>query len=256
MPIPSVPYYDGYNLFFVCLNSLTPYVRRRFGLLVYSYVTLHLERYAFYLAAALTVFIFSLYLLDFSYWDSKMGKILRKIYWAIFITGNMLLCLFLSGEYPYMPICVFAVITPLWLNLVKQLVYTEKDARVFVSWLSGPLFFISLLTFFVWLTWTFLDDLNEWNEVTRLALAEQTGCDANFEDFPNCTAIESEEVCYELWYSSVEPPTIIFPPGCDETCVGVYDDCINPFILWVGPLLMSICTFFLSFFSTFLRTGT
>ena len=34
----------------------------------------------------------------------------------------------------------------------------------------------------------------------------------------------------------------------------MYSDCVNGFFLWVGPILISMCTIFLSFFCTFLRT--
>ena len=33
----------------------------------------------------------------------------------------------------------------------------------------------------------------------------------------------------------------------------VYDECLNTFIVWSGPLLMSVLYFFMSFFTHFLR---
>eukprot|EP00567_Pseudictyota_dubia_P016077 CAMPEP_0197436476 /NCGR_PEP_ID=MMETSP1175-20131217/3917_1 /TAXON_ID=1003142 /ORGANISM="Triceratium dubium, Strain CCMP147" /LENGTH=900 /DNA_ID=CAMNT_0042965775 /DNA_START=350 /DNA_END=3052 /DNA_ORIENTATION=+ len=252
--VEPLPWDTFFKISLICAIPAAVYIllftRMGFGLSVFQFVAGHMEQYAYYLAAALTGFIFSLYMLDFSYWETKCGKIMRRISWGIFVLGCMVVILFLSGEYPYGPICLFAVLTPMWLVLMKHLFYDRKSTRVYVSWLSGPLFFVSLLTVLLWLIWTFLRDENEWNEVTRLEAAEETGCEPNFEEYPDCQNSEGD-VCFEVVPT---PPDVIFPEGCDEECVKVYDQCLNTFILWVGPLLVSLALFFLSFFCTFLRT--
>mmetsp|Transcript_20778 Transcript_20778/g.60442 ORF Transcript_20778/g.60442 Transcript_20778/m.60442 type:complete len:916 (-) Transcript_20778:1865-4612(-) len=252
--VEPLPWDTFFKISFICAVPAAAYVLlftlMGFGLSVFQFVSGHMEQYALYLAPVLVAFIFCLYMLDFSYWDSKIGQVMRKLSWGIFVLGCMVVILFLSGEYPYTPICLFAVLTPMWLVLAKHIFYDRKSTRVYVSWLSGPLFFVSLLTVMVWLIWTFLRDENEWNEVTRLEAAEETGCEPNFEDYPECQNSE-RDVCFELVPS---PPDVIFPDDCDEKCVEVYDGCLNTFILWVGPLLVSLALFFLSFFCTFLRT--
>lgn len=252
--VEPLPWDTFFKISLICAVPAAAYVllftKMGFGLAVFQFVSGHMEQYAYYLAAALTAFIFCMYMLDFSYWDSPCGKITRRISWGVFVVGCMVVILFLSGEYPYGPICLFAVLTPMWLVLMKHAFYDNKSTRVYVSWLSGPLFFVSLLTVLLWLIWTFLRDENEWNEVTRLEAAEETGCEPNFEEYPECQNSEGD-VCFELVPS---PPDVTFPEGCDETCIEVYDGCLNTFILWVGPLLVSLALFFLSFFCTFLRT--
>lgn len=252
--VEPLPWDTFFKVSLLCAIPAAAYVllftKMGFGLPIFQFVSGHMEQYAYYLAAVLTVFMFILYMMDFSYWNTTCGKIARKTSWGIFVVGCIIVILFLSGEYPYGPICLFAVLTPMWLVLMKHAFYDNKSTRVYVSWLSGPLFFVSLLTVMLWLIWTFLRDENEWNEVTRLEAAEETGCEPNFEDYPACQNDEGG-VCFELVPS---PPDVTFPDDCEETCIEVYDGCLNTFILWVGPLLVSLALFFLSFFCTFLRT--
>ena len=59
-------------------------------------------------------------------------------------------------------------------------------------------------------------------------------------------------VCFEI----IENPlSFHFPTeDCDIDCPqNVYDDCLNAFILWAGPVMVSMVLFFLSFFCTFLK---
>lgn len=80
-------------------------------------------------------------------------------------------------------------------------------------------------------------------------------CEPNFDLYPDCRKEEgSEEPCFYVeTIDSIE--YITFPQGCDGSCTGVYDDCLNGFILWVGPLLITFTMFFLGFFCTFFREG-
>eukprot|EP00586_Coscinodiscus_wailesii_P003085 CAMPEP_0172490614 /NCGR_PEP_ID=MMETSP1066-20121228/21102_1 /TAXON_ID=671091 /ORGANISM="Coscinodiscus wailesii, Strain CCMP2513" /LENGTH=555 /DNA_ID=CAMNT_0013259167 /DNA_START=665 /DNA_END=2329 /DNA_ORIENTATION=- len=80
-------------------------------------------------------------------------------------------------------------------------------------------------------------------------MASKVGCKADFEKFPDCKAKDGE-VCF-----SVVNNTINFPneSECPRECENIYESCLNPFIVWSGPMLISILYFFLSFYSTFLR---
>lgn len=140
--------------------------------------------------------------------------------------------------------------------MISQAVfYRTRDTRLFVSWLSGPLFFISMLTAIAFITWICLDYDNEWNAVTKVEAAERTGCEANYDNYPNCVADDgSGNTCFYVDYSS-DRQELMFPENCDKMCLNVYQKCANGFILWAGPVLMCLSMLFLSFFCTFLRTG-
>ena len=221
-----------------------------FGIDCFYYLADRYSEYASVVGIATVAFIAIMYLFDFTEWQSRAGKVFRKTTWWIFVVGITMLVLLLTGEYPYGPICLFAFLTPMWLVTVKNVFYSDVRTRTYVSWLSGPLLFISLLTGIVWFIWTFLRDENEWNEITRVTSAEAAGCEPDLETYPECASANNpEEACF-----TTDGHEIIFEDGCDETCVSVYENCINTFILWVGPLLVGLVLFFLSFFCAFLRT--
>lgn len=226
------------------------FTKMGFGLDIFSFLS-KCEKNAYWLAGALVGLFLLLYIFDISYWKSKLGKACRYMGYLILLLGTIAFVLFISTEHPYGPICLFSVLTPMWLILTKELFHPQKNTRVYVTWLTGPLFFISIVTLLVWFVWTFLGDANEWNEVTRLADAEESGCEPDFTDYPDCRKSEgSDEVCYEIDRTNYK---IIFPEGCDEVCTEVFESCLNTFILWVGPLLAALSLFFLSFICSFLR---
>ncbi len=123
-----------------------------------------------------------------------------------------------------------------------------------MPWLSGPLFFNAVVIMALWVYWTFYSDANEWTENTRLADAQVSGCLPDLETYPECEG-EHNSVCFKVDPKKPNPPE--FGKDCPEICVDVYDQCSNMFIVWVGPFLVSLGLFFLSFFASFLRkTGT
>eukprot|EP00985_Skeletonema_marinoi_P027705 scaffold23155_cov183-Skeletonema_marinoi.AAC.1 len=103
------------------------------------------------------------------------------------------------------------------------------------------------------MAWVFVDPENQWSLLKRMESAEQSGCVPNYEEYPDCRkgGVNStqEQTCF-----FIENGELVFPEGCDQSCTGVYNDCTNGFILWVGPVLVGMTMFFLSFFCTFLRT--
>ena len=249
--------------------------------------------YASLVGTATAVFFLVLYMLDAD--SCRRHPYVQRICGLILILGICLTLLFMVGDYPYGPICLFAFVTPLWLITLNQFqIMGRIRTRVYVTWLSGPLFFISVLVGITWLIWTFLDEENGFNQTTKAIFAEATGCEANLVDYPNCSAAaaavsnntgsgtsqisangtstdgstmategstltevleddEEEALCFETVES---PPSIIYADGCDASCPqDVYSGCLNAFILWGGPLLVSLVLFFLSFFSTFLRSA-
>jgi len=224
-----------------------------FGLSTFYYFSQLYNVFAFLLAVSLFLFMLFLYIMDISYWNSKIGQWTRALCLFLAITGVGTLLLFISGNYPYGPIALFTVTMPLWLILARFLFFRSIHMRIFVSWLGAPLFLVSLLVFCSWVTWTFWDEENSWDLLTRLTEADETGCVPDFTDNEDCKASDSnsQEVCFYVVESA-----IVFPEGCDLTCTSVYNNCLNTFVIWVGPLLVSVSLLFLSFFASFLSSDS
>ena len=226
-----------------------------FGEQIYYTIAIEMGHHAYALALGLALLIFALYMLDGDEWTSPCANIFLDFCILAIVCGFVLLVLLIADRFPYGMVCLFAVFHPLWLLALKLMCYDEKDTRTFMSWLSGPLFFISIIIAATWTAWAFSDPDNEWNIVARVVAAERTGCVPNYENYPECrNEAGSEETCFYVEKNDGKE-VFVFPEGCDQSCTNVYDDCLNGFILWVGPVLISMTTFFLSFFCTFLRTG-
>ena len=225
-----------------------------FGEEVYYAIADEFGEYANTLAYGLAIFIFVLYMLDADQWSSMIGTVILDFSVLIVVAGFVLLVLLLAYQFPYGMVCLFALFNPLWLLTVKLVVYTGKSTRVFVSWLSGPLFTLSALIGLTWALWVFADPSHQWNEVARINAASYSQCEPNYELYPDCKTEGSNETCFYMETVNGRD-NLIFPEGCSQSCTNVYDDCLNGFILWVGPVLVSMTMFFLSFFCTFFREG-
>ena len=237
-----------------------------FGEDLYYATAERIGEYAYGLMLCLTAFVFLLYLLDADQWTSARGRMLLHACIVVVLGAVVLLVLLIADEFPYGMICLFAVTYPLWLLGLRLLgCYARVDARTYVSWLSGPLFYLSLVGWGAWIAWVFVDPDHEWNVVARVVAAERTGCAPAYEDFPGCAAVETAttptgaappepDTCFHVTKVGRQEE-LVFPEGCDPDCVHVYGDCLNGFILWIGPVLVTMTVLFLSFFCTFLRSG-
>ena len=267
------------------------------------------EDWASTMGGATAMYFLIMYILDADAWTRYLW--LQRFCGMILVLGVIFTVLFMVGDYPYGPICLFAALTPLWLITLNQLNFVGRiRTRVYVNWLSGPLFAVSVIIGLTWLIWTFVREENEYNTATKAVFAQATGCEPNLIDFPECSAtyawlnstatttatitttnsttmmgsmsssnstdnttvsmdddlitttgtispsvevsIDENALCFEVVES---PPSFIYADGCSPSCsTDVFDDCLNGFILWAGPLLVSLVLFFLSFFCTFLRS--
>ena len=226
-----------------------------FGEQIYHTIATELGHLSSGLALALFALAFALYMLDANEWTSRCGSVFLDICILAIVCGVVLLVLLITEDYPYGMVCLFAVFHPLWLLALKLSCYGSKENPTFVSWLSGPLLLVSVLIGIAWMAWVFVDPDNEWNILARVAAAERTDCPPDFTALPDCRREGSpEEACVSVDKSGGQE-VFVFPEGCDQTCTGVYSDCLNGFILWLGPVLIGLTSFFLSFFCTFLRTG-
>merc|ERR1712165_176716 len=115
----------------------------------------------------------------------------------------------------------------------------------YICWLSGPFLFVSTIIFIAWVAWALSDIEHEWNSIMKLVDAIESGCKPNFEDREYCRLDENNDVdaCFNV---NITEASLMFPNGCQQSCTDVYDDCLNTFILWVGPFLVSLGLCFLS----------
>lgn len=210
--------------------------------------------YAYIFAGILAITGFFFYILDIGEWNSAVGNMIRFTFTMFMFAIFVIIVLLVSNEHPFGLISLYALFNPLWMLGVKNIFYRKRDARTFVSWLSGPLLLISLLTIASFIVWVCLNYDNQWNDVTKVEAAIRTGCEANFDDYPTCMSDDgSGTTCFYVDYDS-EPQELLFSENCDHSCTNVYNGCSNGFILWAGPVLMCLSMLFLSFFCTFLRT--
>lgn len=222
-----------------------------YGDVLYYSFTKKFGDYSSVVAEGLIISAFLFYILDIDEWNSAIGNVVRFLCVSLLFFGFSSLVLLVSNQYPYGIITLFALIDPLWLLIVKTLFYRSVDTRTYVSWLSAPLFFTSILTAVAFIIWVFMDSGHAWNSVTRVNAAEKTGCVPDFDEYPDCMSQDgSGETCF---YSF--DLTLYFPDDCDPACLNVYSECVNGIVLWAGPLMMCVSMLFLSFFCTFLRTG-
>mmetsp|Transcript_16023 Transcript_16023/g.30228 ORF Transcript_16023/g.30228 Transcript_16023/m.30228 type:complete len:866 (-) Transcript_16023:328-2925(-) len=230
------------------------FTKMGYGISTYYYLSENYEKYAGYLGFSIALGAFLLYLFDCFYWSSHTGIWLRRTFITLLIVGIGFFTLFTSGQYPYGPVALFVVLVALWLIMIGKVVYKDIAPKVYVSWLSGPLFFVSLVVFLSWFIWTFLREENEYNLIVSLAEAEKSGCEPNFADYPDLNCGDGMGgVCFT---ADIESGSLTFADGCDQMCTQVYSQCYNTFIIWVGPFLVSLGLLFLSFFATFLRPGS
>ena len=225
-----------------------------YGLNTFYYLSEHYEKYAPVLGVAVAIFLFVLYLLDFTDWKSTRGKIFRTLSIAILSLGIMFTVLFYTGKHPYGPIAVYTIFTPFWLVWTKQIFYPRKAMKTYIKWHGGPLLFVSFVILTMWIIWILISKDHEWNDVMRLADAEKSGCNPDFTKHQECRAPGTDDkVCFIV---DAQNNDILFPKDCPSTCTEVYKKCSNTFILWVGPLLVSISLIFTSFFTTFFKADT
>lgn len=255
---PKVEPISSFNFFLITFFAAIPtalyfvaFTKFGYGLQIFYFLSEHASYYGYWLGLLLVPYAFLLYLYDFYYWDNegKCGDIAKKVCVAILAIGMSVVSILVASDFPYAPICLYVIMLPLWMIVIGEMFYSNIRLKRFITWLSGPLLLLSMLVFTSWIVWILWDEKNEWNPTIGLSEADDSGCDPDFEQYPDCQD-EDGGVCFTFTNSDT---VIHFPEGCDKSCVAVYDACLNTFILWAGPLLASCGLLFLSYFSTFLR---
>lgn len=227
------------------------FTRMGYGLDTLAFIDNNCSEEAWKLFVGIAGFAFFLYLFDCYYWESPLGRAAKVVCTTILLLSASAFVLFISGTYPYGPISLYIIINPIYLVIMKSMCFREKETRTYVSWLSGPLFFVSLVTLITWMVWTLQSGDNEWTPKTHIRDAEAASCPLQMEGNEDCFV--GDNVCFSIDADSTTLE-VELPDGCNQNCEKrVYSDCSNPFIIWAGPFLVSVGLLFLSFFCTFLR---
>jgi len=228
-----------------------------YGELFYYQLSYKFGDSSYIFAGTLIISAFFFYILDIGEWNSAFGKMFRFICILAMFATFVVLVMLVSNEHPFGLISLFALFNPLWMLGVKSIFYRSRDARTFLSWLSGPLLLVAVCTIGAFIGWIAADYDNEWNAVTKIEAAQRSGCEPNFDNYPNCAAEDGAGGYTTCFYvdDTNDHQQLIFPDGCEQSCTNVYNDCANGFILWAGPILMCLSMIFLSFFCTFLRSN-
>ena len=231
------------------------FTRIGFGESFYYALSHQFGGHAYIPAIILGVYGFIFYILDIDQWNTTVGNVYRGLSMAAMFLLFVYLIMLVSNKFPYGVIALFALFQPLWLLSVKTFIYKTTETRIYLNWLSGPLFLASFLTIIGFVVWVSSDYVNQWNQVTKVMAAEHTECSPNYANYPNCMSANGfGDACFRA-NELVYPPVLVFENNCEYTCVHIYDGCANGFVLWSGPILMSLSMIFLGSFCTFLRTG-
>ena len=135
-----------------------------FGEIFYFALSSEFGGYGYVLAGALAVAGFFFYILDIDEWTTKKGQLFRAVWSGGMLMTFVILVMLVSNEYPFGIITLFAILNPLCLLLIKSIFYKGQDTRTFVSWLSGPLLFVSFLTATSFIVWTYSSYNNQLNQ--------------------------------------------------------------------------------------------
>jgi len=165
---------------------------------------------------------------------------------------------FSASDYAYAPLMVFMIAMPPYLIGFRLTIFKE-NFRLYVSWLPGPLFILALTWFVWWLVWCLSGSPHEWTPANRNRIAFGIRCPPNFDSFPKC----ENHYVGKTWNCSFEGveetksleacPTFLNAPDTPYDCSEVYDTCLDAFLIWSTPFLVSLVYFFFSFIFAFLN---
>lgn len=198
----------------------------------------------YYSFTALGILLF-LSVFDSNCWKTRLQVKIRSTFYTIVLLLFCTTVLFSAGKYPYGPLCLIVLGTPMWCMGAKIFLFKRTSFSQFTSWLPGPLFILSLGVLAYWIRWTWgghlkEDEGNEWSIKVRNDYAIQCQCPPNFADYPECEA-------------NFDPNSMTWIVPLSGDCNDVYDNCLDSFLLWAMGFFVAVYYFFLSHMCHFVR---
>lgn len=209
------------------------------------------------LGAGIMAVLLIFYLLDIDHWKSPTGIFYRRFLLLVLLFVSCVYCLFIADTHPEAPVIALALLNPVWLLGVRAVLFHNHSLNDFIKKVTAPLFvagFVPLIAFIVWIV---LREKSSFTEATQIANAILAACVPNFSGndgaLEYCRGTEGgDSVCF-----SVENHEFVYESDdCDTNCHGVYDNCSNTLIIWLGPIFVSASLFQLSFCAAFLQSDS
>lgn len=246
----------------------------------FSWLNERTRPYAFPLGAAAASCALASYLLDVETWESRVGVAARRLVLGSLLWSGCVLGVFASHGRPELPLVALSALTPAWLWCAERVVFAKQGRRRrrafgdFVDVLTGPLLSASGVFLVVFVAWILAEGGGRtFDRVARVSNAQRVGCAPNYdrprgnETLAYCRRTNDDggdELCFTvdaenhtLRYDTNTTTTITGrSQQCDEDCVGVYAHCATAvFVVWIGPVLVSLYLSVLAYFTTFFRRG-
>jgi hypothetical protein len=166
--------------------------------------------YTYFCGGTVAGIFFFLYVLDFSYWPAYMNVVKFTLY-GIAALALVMASVFASKEFPTAPLGMFFMLVPLYIYVVKKLLYCDTPTPNFLAAMARALFACSIGTFIVWIVW-FLQSEEYWDVDTKVKYAARLEC---------------------------EPRVQVSEGGDGSVCLVAY-------LLWISPFMASIACFVFS----------
>lgn len=188
-----------------------------------------LEGYeSFFYSCALTsvALLVTLATFDVTYWKGCFYYV-GQFMIAVTVTGFLLTGLTFTSRFPAASICVYLVVCPMFLFILKRIVLRGMTNLNFLGWLSASLLLVGGIAAIAWLVWlNYPPTGNWWNDATREEFYKELGCFVECAITPACNR------------SDVSPLTL---DAIDDAGL-----CDEAFLMWISPLILAIFSLVLS----------
>jgi hypothetical protein len=189
------------------------------------------------------------YSFDVHFWhpDNFAAKLLTFIM-VVATTGALLV---MSGSgIPFMPVCIFTLLVPLFLLMLKYVFFRSVPAHTFAKQSAGVIILLGVLLMAVFILWFLVFDGVGWNDDTRIFYSHLAGCLPDFKELDYCRHEGTENPCF---FKDDTHPHPVFTRDCPHGCAKVYDSCGVAFIIWINPALAAMALIVIGFMVDYAR---
>lgn len=185
------------------------------------------------------------YICDVHFWNPQyLCANIFTFLLLIATTGSLLVT---SGENPFWPVCIFTLLLPLFLLVLKYVLFRLIPTKTYVKQCAGIIILMGLALMSLFFAWILSGDGEGWSTDTRAKYAFEAGCKPEYEGFEGCLDRESGRPCFytDVIASNVTSP--VFDDQCKLNCINVYESCSVAFIIWINPALAAMSLIVMGF---------
>lgn len=147
------------------------------GFKTFFFLAFNFSDYTGWFALAIVLLTLILYLFDIDGWKKGVSAIFRHFFNFVTFLAIVVWSLFIAGETTQSPMALFCLLIPLWLIFIRKAYLPDKEFRLYISQLCGPLFLTGFIFIVAFLGWVFAKPRNRYNDVTRYFYAQEAGCE-------------------------------------------------------------------------------